>query len=125
MRCRELNGRPSTLDSYLKKPGFTYLGNMDGKCFKEAPNKKRAVVFLYHGSTISSHKLKLKLLRDNFKKRICESCHGEKWLGKMIPLELHHINGNRFANRLSNLQLLGPNCHALPDNYSGRKAEFL
>ena len=121
--CFELNCRPSTLDSYLKKLGFSYKGNMGGKGCKVSPYRKNASEFLYKGSTISSHKLKLKLLRDNIKEIVCERCKGKEWLGETIPLELHHINGNRFDNRLSNLQLLCPNCHALTDNYSGRKMQ--
>lgn len=121
--CRELNCRPSTLDSYLKKLGLSYKGNMGGRGFKISPVRKDAVEFLYNGSTISSHKLKLKLLRDRIKQQICEMCRNENWLGETIPLELHHVNGNRFDNRLSNIQLLCPNCHALTDNYSGRKTK--
>lgn len=47
-------------------------------------------------------------------------CGNTEWLDKHIPLELHHINGNHKDNRLSNLQLLCPNCHALTDNYRGK-----
>ena len=36
-------------------------------------------------------------------------------------MELHHINGNNMDNCLENLQLLCPNCHALTDNYRGKK----
>jgi hypothetical protein len=121
--CFELKCRPSTLDSYLKKLGVAYKGNIGGKGFKISPARKQTSEYLFNGSTISSHKLKLRLLKDNFKQKVCERCEGEKWLGETMPLELHHINGNRFDNRLSNLQLLCPNCHALTDNYSGRKAE--
>ncbi len=119
--CRELKCRPITLEGYLKRLGLFYKGNMSGKGFKSSPTRKPVDVYLFNGSTISSHKLKQKLLRDNLKQRICENCKGEKWLNNEIPLELHHINGDRFDNRISNLQLLCPNCHALTDNYSGRK----
>ena len=40
---------------------------------------------------------------------------------EIIPLELHHIDGNNKDNSLSNLQLLCPNCHALTNNYRNRK----
>jgi len=35
-------------------------------------------------------------------------------------VELHHINGDSRDNRLENLQILCPNCHALTDNYRGK-----
>lgn len=50
----------------------------------------------------------------------CECCGQEEWLNKPIPLEVHHIDGDRLNNDLTNLQLLCPNCHALTDNYRGR-----
>lgn len=119
--CRELKCRPATLDGYLKKFGLSYSGNMGRKGFENLPARKTAAEFLFNGSTISSHKLKLRLLEEKIKSRNCENCQNEKWMEKEIPLELHHINGNRFDNRLINLKLLCPNCHALTDNYSGRK----
>lgn len=64
--------------------------------------------------------LKKKLLKLNIKKYECEKCHNTEWNNEKIPLEIHHINGNRHDNRLINLQLLCPNCHAQTDNYCGR-----
>ena len=63
-------------------------------------------------------------LRERYKKvthiGYCENCQLTEWQGKPIPLEIHHINGINTDNRLENLQLLCPNCHALTDNYRGR-----
>ena len=39
-------------------------------------------------------------------------------------MELHHINGNHNDNRLENLQLLCPNCHAYTDNYRGKNIKW-
>lgn len=50
----------------------------------------------------------------------CECCGLESWLNKPIPLEVHHIDGDRLNNELENLQLLCPNCHALTNNYRGK-----
>ena len=63
-------------------------------------------------------------LRERYKKkmgiRYCEQCKLSEWQGQPIPLEIHHINGVNTDNRIDNLQLLCPNCHALTDNYRGR-----
>ncbi|MFL6254113.1 MAG: HNH endonuclease signature motif containing protein [Pyrinomonadaceae bacterium] len=117
--CRELRCKPITLDGYLKKFGVDYQGNKGGKG-KSSPNRKSASQFLFNGSTIKSHRLKLMLLRDELKAPICEQCRGTEWMDKPIPLELHHVNGNPFDNRIDNLQVLCPNCHALTDNHAGR-----
>lgn len=117
--CRELRCKPITLDSYLAKLGLPYAGNIGGKG-KSCPTRKKAEVFLFNGSIVKSHLLKLKLIEDGLQERRCENCLNIDWLGKPMPLELHHINGDRFDNRFENLQLLCPNCHALTDNYSGR-----
>lgn len=42
-----------------------------------------------------------------------------------IPLELHHVDGNRFNNAIQNLLLLCPNCHALTNNYRARNIKNL
>jgi len=54
------------------------------------------------------------------KEHRCERCGLTEWQGEKIPLEVHHIDGNRRNNELSNLQLLCPNCHSLTDNFRGK-----
>jgi predicted HNH restriction endonuclease len=36
-------------------------------------------------------------------------------------MALHRVNRVRDDNRLENLQILCPNCHALTDTWGGRK----
>jgi 5-methylcytosine-specific restriction endonuclease McrA len=50
----------------------------------------------------------------------CESCKNTLWLGKLITLELDHINGDRQNNSRDNLRLLCPNCHAMTPTYRGK-----
>jgi hypothetical protein len=97
--CRELRCKPLTLEGYLKKFGIIYAGNQGGKG-KTCPYRKSASHYLHKGSIIKSHLLKLKLLEDKIKAPGCEECGRRMWQGKPIPLELHHINGDRFDNRL-------------------------
>lgn len=52
----------------------------------------------------------------------CECCGLTEWMGQPINLQIHHIDGNRINNDLSNLQLLCPNCHSYTSNYARRKS---
>lgn len=42
------------------------------------------------------------------------------WRGRPLPLEVDHMDGSWRNNRLENLRLLCPNCHATTDTYRGR-----
>ena len=50
----------------------------------------------------------------------CEQCQLEMWNEQKIPLEVHHLDGDKLNNELNNLQLLCPNCHALTENWRGK-----
>ena len=51
----------------------------------------------------------------------CSKCHLTEWLGLPIPLELDHIDGNRFDHSPSNLRILCPNCHAQTPTWKRKK----
>lgn len=38
----------------------------------------------------------------------------------LVPLQLHHINGDCTDNHIENLQLLCPNCHSLTENFGAK-----
>lgn len=83
-------------------------------------------LYLNNDKQISSYKLKNKLFEFKIKDRCCENCKLDVWLNGQIPLELHHIDGNHYNNKLGNIQILCPNCHSLTSTYRGRgkKIEF-
>lgn len=72
------------------------------------------------GIRIASHQLKLRLIEEKIFSAICSNCKNIEWLSHPIPLELDHINGNNRDNRLENLRLLCPNCHALTPTYRAK-----
>lgn len=76
---------------------------------------------LIENSGYQSFKLKKRLFSAELKKKECEECHWKKVSedGRM-PLELHHINGDRSDNRIMNLKVLCPNCHSLKSTHRGR-----
>ncbi len=117
--CQQLNCRPATLDSWLRRMGITYKGRPIRFGYV-APNRKDITEYLVEGRLISSHRLKSLLLRDGLKIYRCEKCGLTDWQGQAIPLELHHVDGARTNNKLENLQLLCANCHALTPNNAGK-----
>lgn len=77
-------------------------------------------VLLQRGRPSSSSNLRSRLIAEGLKQRRCEMCRRAVWNGTPIPLELDHVNGRRDDNRLSNLRIPCPNCHAQTETYRGR-----
>lgn len=117
---KELKCKPETLNSCLVKMGINYSGNMGGKGIKS--DKKRIPALEYaetHGCR--SADLKKKLIEEGYIENVCVECGNEgEWNNKPITLELDHINGDRFDNRLENLRILCPNCHSQTPTFRGR-----
>ena len=69
---------------------------------------------------VSRAHLKSRLIAEGLKDDRCERCGINEWRGRSLSLALHHVNGDGLDNRLENLALLCPNCHAQTPNFSGR-----
>ena len=69
-------------------------------------------------------------LKSSYKKRIfeagllenkCSECGiADLWNGKPITLQIDHINGEHFDNRIENIRILCPNCHSQTDTFCSR-----
>lgn len=106
----------------LNSSHFTGQRWNKGKTSKDHPSiKKRdlseVLVLQNDKKGWSSSKIRQRLIEDGVKEAKCELCGKSEWMGVPIPLELHHINGNHYDNRLENLLILCPNCHALTDSH--------
>ena len=82
--------------------------------------KRPLSLYLSNQFSIQSYKLKRRLLSEAVMPHQCVKCLLTRWNEQPIPLELDHINGNNADNRLGNLRLLCPNCHAQTPTYRGK-----
>ena len=99
---------------------FTGKGWRKNRTFDFVP-KLELEAILVKNSTYQSFKLKKRLFMDGLKKPECELCGwAEAASDGGIPVELDHINGDRYDNRIKNLRILCPNCHSLQPTHRGK-----
>ena len=120
--CKQLNCKPETLNSHLKRMNIEYKGNQGGRGIESDASYIKAIDYAKK-DLVQSNLLRKKLIRDGIKEYKCELCGLSEWQHQPIPLELHHKDGNHYNNELCNLQILCPNCHALQPNNSGKAAD--
>ncbi len=107
-------------DLSLNTSHFHGQGWRKGKTFAFVPKTPLSQI-LVKESVFQSYKLKKRLFRDGLKYEKCELCGwAERSEDGRIPVELDHINGDRFDNRIQNLRILCPNCHSLQPTHRGK-----
>lgn len=75
--------------------------------------------FIENSSRANANSLK-RLIEGGYREYKCECCGISEWNDKPIKLQIHHINGDNKDNRITNLQILCPNCHSQTDNYCSK-----
>jgi len=112
-----------TISECQARFGFARATFMDAAkrgVLKTRPHGAPIEVYLVSGRRTNRTHLKQRLLAEGLKQHRCERCGIESWLGEPLSMALHHVNGDGLDNRLENLVLLCPNCHAQTPNFSGR-----
>ena len=118
--ARRLSCKVDTLKKYYRELGIDYKGNQGADGHKPSKAKKSALEIL-DNPNVSNSKKRIKLIEEGIKDNKCECCGLSEWMGKPIPLELHHKDLNHYNNSLNNLQILCANCHMQAHNYSNTR----
>ena len=119
----------------LKKAGFIYKKDIYicKECNKNKIEKDRLYCSKYceskhrdnmlvgeitEGKISNRRTLRRILLKLNG--HICSTCSNTEWMGVPITLELEHINGNPYDDKLKNLKMVCPNCHSQTPTYKSK-----
>jgi 5-methylcytosine-specific restriction endonuclease McrA len=113
-------GNYRTYDRYIK------IYNIDTSHFNPKKHKNRfnnrkytdEELFVDESTYTNIGMLKKRLLLNNYKKYECSICgNSGEWCGKILKLQLDHINGKNNDNQIKNLRFLCPNCHSQTETF--------
>ena len=101
---------------------FLGQGWSRGRRLRTRPFRPLEEIRVRNSDYTNTGHLRRRLVDAGVKPTHCEICETSEWLGRPVPLHLDHVNGDHTDNRLENLRILCPNCHALTATWCVRKA---
>lgn len=116
MRCKYDN-----IDTSHLPVGLTWA---KGRLLKAKQTYTLEDILVENSPYTSCSALKNRLYKELGWERRCSVCKLDSWMGTVIPIDLDHRNGVHTDNRIENLRLLCPNCHALTDTYKGKNIKI-
>lgn len=122
LNLKEAGGNYQSVKDRIRKLNLD-TSHFHGKAWnkgKKLPKKQSIEHYLVEDKLVQSNSLKKRLINEGLKQHKCEFCGITEWNGKPAPIELDHIDGNRYNNTIQNLRILCPNCHAQTDTYRGK-----
>ncbi|HZA76436.1 MAG TPA: hypothetical protein VE623_08605 [Acidimicrobiales bacterium] len=115
------------ITAYVRQLGvdtshFRGHASNEGRRFADGERRRMTLEeILVRDSTYTDNAaLRRRLIKAGLKDGRCERRALDSWMGESLPLALDHINGDHTDNRLQNLRILCPNCHALTDTWCSR-----
>ena len=120
---KEAGGNYSHVKRRIQKLNLSLAEGANGQGWSKGKilGPKRPVEdYLTENSYHQSFRLRNRLITEGIKQHKCECCGITEWRGQPTPIELDHINGINTDNRLENLRILCPNCHAQTETYRGK-----
>jgi len=124
-------GNYNTIGNYIKSLGLN-ISHFESihermnrvRCFsrvKIAHTEASAREFLFQKGVRFTSATR-KFARQLIKSDVCSLCSQDTtWNGKLLTLQIDHINGDIYDNRLENLRFICPNCHTQTETFSTRK----
>lgn len=121
---RNVGNNFKILREICQKEGWDYskITNLRGRSKPQVNTAFPIEQCLVENSNYCRSSLKRRVISLGLLENKCSVCNLlPEWQGKVLSLQLDHINGIPNDNRIENLRIICPNCHSQTSNFAGKK----